>query len=148
MAAAKKTPAANAGPAEEEPGRTGAGSSEVEIARRSQDVDAAKATEHRKVFVVPKNPAGKDFDDAVHAANIDGMRQGMIAQGLRPTEDGRFVEARDHSDGQSVCLVYACRCVPASEATLEQNQVRVTVADTHALRDEERETAKASKADS
>jgi hypothetical protein len=65
----------------------------------------------------------------------------MIHQGLRPTEDGRFVEAKDHSDGQSVCLVYACRCVPADVATLEQSHVRVTVADQRELVREEKRAA-------
>lgn len=156
--AAKKTTAGKAGAAEEDPNvdATGVGSSkaaaekeqfpstvgkpEVEIAKRSQDVDEAEANEHRKVFVIPVNPIGDDYDDEVHARNIDAMRQGMVLQGLRPTEDGRFVEARPHSDGQSVCLVYACKCVPAA-VDEPGRPVRVTVEDQHALEDEERAEA-------
>ncbi len=108
------------------------GAPEVEIAKRSQDVDEAEASEHRKVFVVPRNPQGDDYDDDMHRRNIDAMRQAMLLQGLRPTEDGHFVGAEDHPDGQSVCLTYACSCVPAAVATPEQSVVWVTVEDQHA----------------
>lgn len=111
------------------------GEPEVEIAKRSQDIDEAQASEHRKVFVVQANPAGPDYDDDMHARNIDAMRQAMILQGLRPTEDGRFVGAEDHPDGQSVCLTYACACVPAAIATPEESVVWVTVEDQHAKGD-------------
>lgn len=113
-----------------------AGYPEVEIAKRSQDVDEPAASEHVKVFVVQKNPLGEDYDDDVHAANIDAMRQSMILQGLRPTEDGRFVGAEDHPDGASVCLTYACACVPAAIATPEQNVVAATVEQQHALEEQ------------
>lgn len=104
-----------------------------QVAARSADVSETATTEHRKVFVLPKNPLTDEFEDATHTANIDAMRQAMILQGLRPTEDGHFVEAVDHPDGQSVCLTYACACVPAALATPEQNVVAVTVDDQHAL---------------
>ncbi len=103
------------------------------IAARSQDVKEAASSEHRKVFVIPKNPLSDDYGGETHAANIDAMRQAMLRHGLRPTEDGHFVGAEDHPDGQSVCLTYACACVPAAVATVEQNVVAVTVADQHAL---------------
>ncbi len=153
MAAAKKA-AAKAAQAEASPpaeggsgsGATGApdstqpeqmqkpslvGESEVEIAKRSQDVHEAKSSEHRKVYVVQKNGAGPDYDDDMHVRNIDAMRQEMIKQGLRPTEDGHFVGAEDHPDGQSVCLTYACACVPAAVASPEESVVWVTVHDQH-----------------
>ncbi len=120
-----------------------AGQPEVEIAERSADVDDREASEHRKVFVIPRNDlVTQDYDDEIHAelhrANIDAMRQAMVLQGLRPTEDGRFVRAQNHSDGQSVCLTYACACVPAHVATPEQNVVAITVDDQHALEEKTR----------
>lgn len=118
------------------------GEPEIEIAKRSQDVDEYRSGEHRKVFVVQKNPLGDDYDDAMHAANIDAMRQAMISQGLRPVEDGHFVGAEEHPDGQSVCLTYACACIPAAVATPEQSVVRVTVDDQHALEREQAQTEK------
>lgn len=140
MTDAKK--AAKAAPAQVEAegaGATGAPATspvpaEQLVAARSADVAETATSEHRKVFVIPKNPlVGDDYGDETHAANIDAMRQAMILQGLRPTEDGRFVGAEDHPDGQSVCLTYACACVPAALATPEQNVVAVTVDDQHAL---------------
>ncbi len=115
-----------------------AGTDAEQVAARSQDVDEQATPVHRKVFVIPKNPLGDDYGDETHTANIDAMRQAMILQGLRPTEDGHFVGAEDHPDGQSVCLTYACAAVPAATATPEQSQVRVTVDDQHAL---DRQTA-------
>lgn len=106
-------------------------SEQEEIAARSQDVREGASDEHRKVFVVQKNPTGADYDDDMHARNIDAMRHAMILQGLRPTEDGRFVGADEHPDGQSVCLTYAAKCVPAATATPEENTVWVTVEDQH-----------------
>ncbi len=144
MADAKKAAKAPAQVDGGEPAATGAAGTpgpqdvrlmapDEQVAARSADVSETATSEHRKVFVIPKNPLADDYGDETHAANIDAMRQAMILQGLRPTEDGHFVGAEDHPDGQSVCLTYACACVPAALATPEQNVVAVTVDDQHAL---------------
>lgn len=89
------------------------GDVEAEVAERSQDVEAPKADEHLKVYVVQRNPEGDDFDEDMHRRNIDAMRQSAILQGLRPTGDGRFVGAEDGDDDGSVRLTYALPVVPA-----------------------------------
>ncbi len=115
-----------------------AGHPDVEVAERSADVEEDATNVHRKVFVIPRNGlVDQDYSDAVHdamhAANIDGMRQEMVLNGLRPTEDGHFAGAEPHADGQSVCLAYEVAAVPAAVATPEQNVVAVTVDDQHRL---------------
>lgn len=123
------------------------GEVDVEIAKRSADVPERESQEHRKVFVIPRGTnvetgdfGGEEYEQ-LHAANIDGMRQGMILAGLRPTEDGRFVGAEVSEDGTSFELTYAAECVPAVVATAEQNVVAVTVEDQHRLDEQTAETS-------
>ena len=102
----------------------------VEIAERSQDVEARSASEHLKVFVVQRNVDGADFDDAMHQRNIDSMRQSAILQGLRPTGDGRFVKQEDGTDDESVRLTYALPVTPAVVDDVTSTHY-VTEADQH-----------------
>jgi hypothetical protein len=118
-----------------------AGHPDVEIAERSADVHESASAVHRKVFVIPRNDlVTQDYSDAVHdgmhRANIDGMRQEMVLNGLRPTADGSFVGAEGHPDGASVCLTYEVAAVPAAVATPEQSIVAITVADNAALQEQ------------
>lgn len=118
-----------------------AGHPDVEVAERSADVHEKASDVHRKVFVIPRNGlVSQDYSDAIHddmhKANIDGMRQEMVLNGLRPTADGSFVGAEDHPDGASVCLTYEVAAVPAAVATPEQSIVAITVADNKALQEQ------------
>lgn len=108
------------------------GEPEVEVAERSPDVEEPTASEHVKVFVVQANPAGEDFDEAMHGRNITAMRQQAILLGLRPTGDGRFVGSESIDAGQSVRLTYSLPVVPA--VVDEPDATRyVSEADQHAF---------------
>lgn len=100
---------------------------EHEIAQRSTDVVDLTSAEYVKVFVIPKNPFGDDYDDDMHERNIRFCRGKAIQLGLRPLspEAGEFAGAEDHPDGVSVCLRYTVAVVPAAIATPEQNVVAV-----------------------
>lgn len=79
------------------------------IARRSADIDAAKATkgEHIKVFVLPPGPKPTNANGYDHAANEAATRQYAISQGMRPTGDVRLVSIKQHRNGVSWVLTYA-----------------------------------------
>lgn len=94
------------------------GEEEVEVAKRSQDVEAEATDTHEKVFVLLKRDYEPNPDkEDLHNRNIAATRQYMIHQGLRPEEDGSFVGEEDNEDGESVNLTYAVRAVPAVVAT-------------------------------
>ena len=90
------------------------GDDALEVARRSADVHEERSDVHVKVFVVNAN---EEQTEEFHKRNVWAMRQYLISQGMRPTEDGHFVGAEDHEDGVSVRLTYECSVEPAHVAT-------------------------------
>jgi hypothetical protein len=88
----------------------------VEVAERTADTDTESADEFVKDFVTLK----RDYDnekDAVHARNVNAVRQYMVNLGLRPGADVEFEGEHEHWDGVSVILRYRVPAVPAVVAT-------------------------------
>ena len=129
-------------------------SSKEQVAARSQDVTETQATDtHRKDYVVLKSTWGESVEhDDAHLANIEAARQAMMAQGLRPTSDGKFVGEENHPDGKSLILHYDIGAVPAVSALEETGKqsvahAHVTLDDQHDAeagesKSRERETGK------
>lgn len=116
------------------------GAEQVEIAKRSQDVHVEATDTHRKGFVVTKQSWTENSDEgnAVrHERNITATRQYLMQQGLRPVEDGRFVEAEDHQDGLSVILWYE---VKVRAAVVADGEEEPEVAHAHVHADEQANT--------
>ncbi len=117
---------------------------EEEVARRSQDVEKASTTVHRKDYVVLASAyelTGGDNRKEFHRANIEAARQAMMSQGLRPTADGRFVSKANHPDGKSVILHYDIPAAPAVVALDETGEQTVTHA--HVTLDDQHAAEKA-----
>lgn len=90
------------------------GADEVEVAKRSSDLDNDdETTIHKKVFVIAP---GAELSDEDHLDNIGAMRNQLINQGLRPVEDGEFVGVETNKDGVSQDFTYQVKVVPAHVA--------------------------------
>lgn len=88
----------------------------VEVAERTIDAEKpANTVVHTKTFVTPKATWGTEDQDAVHARNINAVRQAMVNQGLRPDADVKFAKAYDwpYDGGISLGLDYEVKATPA-----------------------------------
>jgi hypothetical protein len=116
---------------------------EVEVAERSQDVEAPTAKVHRKDFVVLKSAWEGDLAavdvEQKHRDNVEATRQYLIHQGLRPTGDGKFAGKEDHPDGVSLILHYD---VPVTPAVIAEGDA---VVHAHVTLDDQHEHEKARK---
>lgn len=78
---------------------------------------------HRKTFVTLKRDYESEGESAVHARNVNAVRQYMISQGLRPDSDVSFVGSEDlpgppgRPGRDSVALHYEVSAVPAVVAS-------------------------------
>lgn len=117
----------------------------VEVAERSQDVDAQSTSTHRKVFVTLKRDYTSTDTDQVHLRNQTAVRQYMVNQGIRPDASVRFAGERDHEDGVSLYLDYEVSAVPA--VTADDIETRHTVIPTDGPTAAERATHDAQRED-
>lgn len=89
------------------------GDVERENAERSADVVPDEASYFERDIVMLKS----DYDDEragdLHERNGHAVRQDLISQGLRPTEDKPTVSKSNHPDGASVILKYKIGVIPA-----------------------------------
>lgn len=111
---AKKAAAKKADKAEDEQFPSETGDDALEVAQRSADVHEERSNTHTKVFVLPPDAV---VDDDLHERNVWAMRQYLINQGMRPTEDGHYVGQETNADGVSLDLTYECTVEPAHVAT-------------------------------
>lgn len=103
------------------------GKPNVEVAKRSADVDKASSSVHEKVFVLLRREWEKVDQDAIHEANKTAVRQYMASNGLRTDAKVTFVgeESVDEPSlplnpyDESVGLRYRVAAVPARVASYE-----------------------------
>lgn len=96
------------------------GANDVEVAKRSQDVEEEATDTHEKVFVLLKADYESADKDALHFANLTAARQYLMNQGLRPSEDGEFTGESDNGK-RSVNLTYRIKVSPAAVASRDEN---------------------------
>ena len=116
-------------PVEDEQFPSLSGEDRTEIAKRSADETAEKASRWRKDFVVPAADYN-DADDEFHARNEVGVRQFLTQQGLRFPEDGKIShKAKKHPDGVSTIITYRADAIPAAVAETPDIEAHVNPED-------------------
>lgn len=96
-----------------------AGEPEVEVAERAADTFTPEAEDFHREFIVLKEDYDNGDKSAIHERDGYAMRQELIHQGLRPTEDKPRVSAKNHRDGFNKVLRYSIKAVPAAVASAE-----------------------------
>lgn len=103
---------------------------DVEVAERSADVDKESTGTHVKDFVTTRAQWGTADHGEQHKANINAVRQYMLANGLRPDADVTFEGEHDHPwDPKSLVLRYEVSAVPAAVAVAFDVRHAVVVQD-------------------
>lgn len=93
------------------------GKPDVEVAERTADTSEESTGQHVKDFVTTREQWDSANQDEQHKANINAVRQYMLANGLRPDADVEFEGEHDHPfDPKSIVLRYGVSAVPAAVA--------------------------------